>query len=78
MKNVVYSEKKIQYTATSDEGTEYIRLAFKPSKITLNDNPLLLRSNRTHEGYILKELGNGDYAVTIKREHDGGVIISSF
>ena len=78
LRNVIYSEKKIQYNATDGEGTEYLRLAFKPSKVTLNGDPLLLRSDLTQEGYILKELGHDDYAVTIKREHNGAVMISGF
>jgi len=78
LKNIVYLDKKIQYTSTSDNGIEYLKLAFKPTKITLNGKPVLLHSDISQQGYILKNLGNGDYAVTIKRMSAGNIIITGF
>jgi hypothetical protein len=77
LKNVIYENKKIQYNATSANDIEYLRLAFKPTKITLNGAAVLLRSDTDDQGYVLKNLGNG-YAVTIKRMSSGNVIISGF
>ena len=78
LKNVVYHDKKIQYDATSANDIEYLRLAFKPTKITLNGTTVLLRSDTNEQGYVLKNLGNGDYAVMIKRMNSGNVVISGF
>ena len=78
LKNVLYQDKKIQYNATAADGIEYLRLAFKPGKITLNGTPVLLHKDVKQQGYILKELGNGDYAVTIKRTSMGNIIITGF
>jgi hypothetical protein len=78
LKNVVYQDKKIQYNATSANGIEYLRLAFKPAKITLNGKEVLLRSDTNEQGYVLKNLGNGDYAVTIRRTSSGNIIINGF
>jgi hypothetical protein len=78
LKNVVYLDKKIQYTSTSDNGIEYLKLAFKPTKITLNGKPVLLHSDISQQGYILKNVGKGDYAVTIKRTSAGNIIITGF
>ena len=75
LRNVLYQPKKIQYTATDKNGTEFLRLAFKPVVITLNDGRISLRTNTGEEGYTLTNLGNGDYAVTIKRNRAGSVII---
>jgi len=76
LKNVVYQDKKIKYNATSMNGIEYLRLAFKPTKITLNEIEILLRSDINEQGYVLNDLGNGDYAITIKRTSSGNIIIS--
>lgn len=76
LRNVVYQPKKIQYTPADKSGTEFLRLAFKPALITVNGLKISMRSNIDEEGYILKTLGNGDYAVTIKRRGAGNVVIS--
>ena len=76
LKDVSYQAKKVQYTSTENNGIEYLRLAFKPAKITLNGKKISLRSDLVKEGYILKDLGNMDYAITIKRINTGKVIIA--
>lgn len=78
LKNVVYDNKKIQYNATAGEGIEYLRLAFKPAKITLNGRPVLLHKDLKQQGYILKNLSDGDYALTIKRSSAGDILITGF
>ena len=75
LKDVSYADKKITYTATQKTGTEFLRLAFKPTMVTLNRVKISLRSDTDKEGYILKDLGNGDYAVKIKRIRSGRVIV---
>ena len=67
--------KKIQYTPAGNDGFEFLRLAFKPAVITLSGHKIDLRSTIDKEGYMLKDLGNGDYAVTIKRSVAGDVVI---
>jgi hypothetical protein len=78
LKNIFYADKKIQYTATTDKGTEFLRLAFKPAIVKINDIKISLRAGLSKEGYTLKELGNGDYAVTIKRMKAGKVIVIGY
>lgn len=75
LKNISYQSQGIQYTATDETGIEYIKLAFKPAKITLNGNVILNVSNIGEQGYTLKHLQNGDYAVNIKRIYAGDVVI---
>ncbi len=75
LKNVEYGIQKVVYTATKTNDTEYLRLAFKPSVITLNGNKIPLTKKLEKEGFTLKNLGNGDYAVAIKRASAGKVII---
>jgi hypothetical protein len=75
LKNVEYGNQKVVYTATKTNDTEYLRLAFKPSSITLNGNKIPLSKKLNKEGFTLRNLGNGDYAVAIKRVSTGKVII---
>lgn len=73
LKNVSYAAHTIQYTATDETGTEFLRLSFRPRKISLNGKPVALQNKKN--GYTIKSLGNGDYAVTISRKDAGRIII---
>jgi len=75
LKDVSYAPKKVQYTSTQRAGTEYLRLAFRPSRITLADVGLSLRRDLDAKGYTLRSLGEGDYAVNIRRMEGGQVVI---
>jgi len=77
LKNVAYTSSSAQYTATGGQGIEYLRLAFLPADVTINGEAIALRSDLNAEGYTVRELGNGDYAVAIKRARIGDVVISS-
>ena len=76
LKDISYSDKKVTYTATQKKGTDYLRLSFKPGVITLNGKKLPPGSTVGNEGYTLKDLGNGDYALQVNRVKAGKVIIS--
>ncbi|WP_304509780.1 hypothetical protein [Anaerotignum sp.] len=73
--DVLYDNNRVQYLATNSAGIDYLRLTFKPVKITENSTKLKLRGNLDKEGYTLRSLGNGDYAVNIKRSGKGRIII---
>jgi len=75
LKNVSYQNKKIQYTATDKAGIDHLRLAFKPYKITLNGTEIFMQPGINKQGYSLKDLQHGDYAVSIRRMNEGNVII---
>jgi len=75
LKNVEYGKQKVVYTATKINDTEYLRLAFKPSVITLNGNKIPLTKKLNKEGFTLRNLENGDFAIAIKRVSAGKVII---
>ncbi|MEO6290530.1 MAG: hypothetical protein ABIO76_11445 [Ginsengibacter sp.] len=76
LKDIVYTDRRVQYTAAENTGTEYFRLDFKPDMVTLNEGKISLCSDSCKEGYTLKDLGNGDYAVKIKRMRAGKVILT--
>lgn len=75
LKDVIYGKQNVTYTATKTNDTEYLRLAFKPSSVTLNGNKIPLTKKLNKEGFTLRNLGNDDYAVTIKRASAGTVVI---
>ncbi len=75
LKDVSYQPGKIQYNAMGNFGTEFLKLSFKPSAITVDGIKITFRRDLLQEGYIMKALPNGDYAVTIKRSRAGAVIV---
>jgi hypothetical protein len=75
LKNVHYGADRVQYEATSENGIEYIRLAFNPILVSLNGNPMSCDVGLTPGTYTLKDLGNGDYSLVIKRSVSGNVLI---
>ncbi len=76
LKNVSYQVRKVEYTSTENNGTEFLRLAFKPEIITINGKKISLRQDLTEEGYLLKDLGHGDFALTIRHYDAGDINIS--
>ena len=78
LKNVSYQLKKVEYSSTDKEGLEYLRLAFKPTNITINGIEMPLNADLKKEGYILNNLNNGDYAIKINRLKAGKVIVTGF
>jgi hypothetical protein len=75
LKDVSYAPNHVQYTATQGIGTDYLRLAFRPKRISLNGSELALTPSLNQEGYSLRDLGGGDYAVKIRRTTPGQVIV---
>lgn len=75
LKEVSYAARKIQYTPTEAPGTEYLRLSFQPARITVNGAKLSLQPNLNSEGYTVRNLGKGDYALNIRRMKAGTVVI---
>ena len=67
--------KVVQYTSTQGAGTEYLRLAFRPTDITLAGVRLPLLPDLDAKGYTMRSLGKGDYAVNVRRMEGGQVVI---
>ncbi len=75
LKGISYGKKKITYFSTGQDGTEFIRLSFKPSFVSLNGKHVARAKDLLKEGYTLKALGNGDYFLVIRRFSAGNVSI---
>ena len=74
--NVEYGDRKVKYASAQKNTTEYLRLSFKPSMISINGVQLKLVPNTGSEGYTIRDLGQGDYSVMIIRKQAGSVLIS--
>jgi len=75
LKDVSYSAGRVEYTAVDAAGTEYLRVHFLPSSITLKGLKLGLRADLNSPGYTQRALGIGDFAVAIRRSQKGDVVL---
>jgi hypothetical protein len=76
LRDVQYDRNKVRYTSTINNGTEYLRLTFNPVRITLNGEMISLSRELKPGTYIIRYLGNGDYAITIMHKNAGDILIS--
>ena len=76
LRGVQYSEKQVKYTSSADNGVEYLRLSFKPGKVVINGKEILAGKILEPDTYLLKKLGKGDFALTIKHIKAGEVLIA--
>jgi hypothetical protein len=75
LRNVQYDTEELKYTATSSDGTEYLRLAFNPARITLNGAEIIKTGGKRPDSFHIRDLGNGDYAITIMHKDPCRVVI---
>ncbi|MBI5834064.1 MAG: hypothetical protein HZB16_17355 [Armatimonadetes bacterium] len=68
--DVAYAPGEVRYTARDAVGTEYLRLTFLPATVTLDGAPLQ-RSGT--DGWQARDLGGGDYALTVRHARAGQV-----
>ena len=65
LKDVMYADKIVNYTATSGNGTEYLRLSFKPSTVIIDGVKISDVNDAGKDHFIIRKLGKGDYALTV-------------
>lgn len=75
LKNVSYKKHKVEYLTENNAGIEYLKLSFKPSAIRVGGVRISAEDHLLKEGYLLKNLGGGDYSLTIRRTSSGPVVI---
>jgi hypothetical protein len=76
LRDVFYSAEGVKYNATSGNGTEYLRVNFKPSKITINGILISSLGEPSPDNFKIRSLGNGDFAITIKHKTTGVISIA--
>jgi hypothetical protein len=75
LKCVQYAEKQVKYTSSAENDIEYLRLSFKPGQITINGKEIYANKILMSDSYLLKKLGKGDFALTIKHSKPCTVLI---
>jgi hypothetical protein len=78
LKNVQYAENQVMYTASAGNGIEYLRLSFRTGRVTINGKEIRSDNILMPDSYLLRKLGNGDYAMTIKHSEPCDILISGF
>jgi hypothetical protein len=76
LKGVQYAEKQIMYTAAAANGIVYLRLSFRPDRVIINGKKISVSRDLNPDAYLLRKLGKGDYALTIKHSKPCDVMIS--
>ena len=74
--DVVYTSDSVKYSVCDPTGTEYLRLRFLPSKITIADTVLPKTEGESIDGWTVRSLGGGDYAVTTHHSRKGEICIA--
>ena len=77
LRNVSYAAGQVKYTPTDTGGIEYLRLTFLPTTISVGGVVLSEASDLSGEGYTVRSLGGGDYAVNVRRMRSGAVVVGS-
>ena len=74
--NVQYTNGQVKYSATTAAGTEYLRLAYKPTQITVDGVAISESPDNRPDNYKLRSLGNGDYSLIVRHKRAGNILIS--
>jgi hypothetical protein len=75
LKDVYYGKEIVSYISTVENGTEYLKLLFKPVRIFIDGEELTEKKDRASEGYVLRKLKKGEYSVIISHNYAGKVEI---
>jgi hypothetical protein len=76
LRDVKYAERNVKYTAATDNGVEFLRLSFKPHRVTINGKEIFAGKVLFPDTYLLRRLGKGDYSLILKHIGPGEVLIS--
>jgi hypothetical protein len=76
LKDVKYAERLIKYTASADNGIEFIRLSFKPVTITIDGERIIADKISKPDAYLIRKIGNGDYFLKVSHSKSCRVEIS--
>jgi hypothetical protein len=65
VQKVTYSNRKVEYRTFDKEGTEALRLSFKPARILAGGIALTERGDLKEDGYVARPLTGGDYVIRV-------------
>lgn len=75
IRTVSYKTKRVEYEAAGGSGADYLRLSFQPASVSLEHTELAQSKKCVSNCYSARSLGSGEYAVIIRRERAGSVVI---
>jgi hypothetical protein len=75
VQRVSYEARRITYHTFDTHGTQVLRLAFKPARVTTASETLQERQDLSEPGYTLESAGGGDYIVRIRHQGASDVVI---
>ena len=76
VRRVEYAERSLRYRTFDSDGSEVLRLTYKPARVLAGSRSLPERGELTEEGYTAKPLSDGGYAVRIRRTQSAEVEIA--
>lgn len=76
VQHVAYGHDRITYRTFDADGTEVLRLAFRPDSITAGGRALHREGSVSGAGYSVESLGGGGFAVRIHHVSSGIVLIA--
>ena len=68
VQEISYGENKIAYKCFGENGTEVLRLKFRPGRVTAGGAALTARKDLKAAGYTVEAVDHGDFVVRVRRE----------
>ncbi|MCL2658930.1 MAG: hypothetical protein FWD64_00225 [Acidobacteriaceae bacterium] len=75
IQKVSYGDRYISYRTFDSEGTQVLRLNFKPTRVTAAGTALGERNDLKEPGYTLEPVANGDYIVRLQHHGSSSIVI---
>ena len=75
VQKVKYAARRVEYRTFDAAAIEVLRLSFKPSHVAAGGATIHERSDTREEGYTLRPLQGGDWAVRVRHDHSGEISI---
>jgi hypothetical protein len=76
IQKVAYAPRRVTYKTFDDQGTQVLRLNFKPGRITAGQVLLQERSDLKQPGYMLQAL-DGDYIVRLRHSGSSEIVVEA-
>ena len=75
VQKITYGHRTIEYRTFDKEGTEVLRISFKPVRILAGGTALAERGDLKEEGYTMRPLPGGDYVIRINHTKSNELIV---
>ena len=76
VQHVQYGDHSLRYRTFEKDGTEVMRLSYRPASVTAASQVLAQRNDLAGEGYTIESLQGGDYIVRIRHVGSSEVEVS--